>query len=198
MRMEEQLVKRYLEEHYGEITSIVSKAYIEGYNQGLKKAREINIDGIRYYDLGLPSGTLWSAPIRVKHPNNYAYDRDNYCNVSNLELPTVEDFDELRKYCMVSINPANVEQSVVITGPSGERIEIGTKDYLNDNSNPNSMLCRRLGEGVAKYTNMFWLKSDIDNNHAAVCMVNYIDKTLTLSSYFTGYKLPYILIKRMK
>ena len=199
MKIEELLAKQYLETHTDEITSIITKAFLEGYKHGLKKSREIYIDGITYYDLGLPSGTLWSRPICVDHPYSYVtYDWTNYLNASTLELPTIEDLEELKKYCMIINDPRNVAQNVVIVGPSGERLEIGTKNYLNNSSNPNSMLCRRQGENMAEFTNMFWLKSSPQDNHAAVGVVNFKEKTLTSSTYFTGFKLPYILVKKTK
>ncbi len=197
MKIEEQLAKIYLEENSDEFTALITKAYIDGYKHGLKKAREVYIDGITYYDLGLPSGTLWSNPVRVKHQYTYVtYDLISYYDASDLQLPSVKDVDELIQNCMVTTNPGNVAKDVVITGPNGVTISIGTQDYKNNPSNPNSILCRRQGEEVAELTNMFWLKSDPKEHQTIVGLVDYKNKSLSMSTHFTGYKLPYLLVKK--
>jgi hypothetical protein len=199
MKIEEQLAKLYLEENKDEFTSLITKAYIDGYNHGLKKAREIDIDGLKYYDLGLPSGTLWSNPICVKHQYTYVtYDRVSYLDVSDLQLPSVKDVDELIQNCMVTMDSLNIANDVVITGPNGVAISIGTKDYRNNPSNPNSILCRRQGQEVPEFTNMFWMKSDPIDNQTLVGLVDYNNKSLSMSTHFTGYKLPYLLVKKPK
>lgn len=199
MNIEEQLAKIYLEENSDEFALLITKAYVDGYKQGLKKAREIYIDGIRYYDLGLPSGTLWSNPVCVKHQYTYlTYDLINYIDASDLQLPSIKDIDELMQNCMVTTNPGVVSQDVVITGPNGVAISIGTKDYRNNSSNPNSILCHRQGEEVAEFTNMFWLKSDPIDNQTIVGVVDYNNKSLSMSTHFTGHKLPYLLVKKPK
>lgn len=199
MNIEEQLAKIYLEENSNEFESLITKAYVEGYKQGLKKAREVYIDGIRYYDLGLPSGTLWSEPIHVKHQYSYVtYDLISYFDASDLQLPSIQDVDELIQNCMLVTRPNVVSQDVVITGQNGVTIGIGTKDYRNNPSNPNSILCRRQGQEVAEYTNMFWLKSNPRDKQAMVALVDFKNKSLSISTHFTGYKLPYLLVKKPK
>jgi hypothetical protein len=115
-----------------------------------------------------------------------------------LQLPSVNDIDELIQNCMVTTDPLNIANDVVITGPNGVAIRIGTKDYRNNSSNPNSILCRRQGEEVTELTNMFWLKSDPIDNQALVGLVDYKNKSLSISTHFTGYKLPYLLVKKPK
>lgn len=199
MKIEEQLAQLYLEENSDEFTALIAKAYIDGYKHGLKKAREIYIDGIRYYDLGLPSGTLWSNPVCVKHQYSYVtYDLISYLDACDLQLPSVKDIDELIQNSMVTTNPRCVAQDVVITGPNGVAITIGTKDYRNNPSNPNSILCHRQGQEVAEFTNMFWLKSDPIDNQTIVGIVDYENKSLSMSTHFTGHKLPYLLVKKPK
>lgn len=199
MKIEEQLAQLYVDRNNDALTSIITKAYIEGYKHGLKEAREINIDDVRYYDLGLPSGTLWSQPIYVKHQYSYVtYNLISYYDACDLELPSPQDFEELKQYCMVTTDARNIAQDVVITGPSGQAIDIGTKDYRNNPSNPNSVLCHRQGQEVVELTNKFWLKSDVHDNHAVVALVDYKDKSISLSTHFIGYKLPYLLVKKPK
>ena len=198
MRIEEHLAKLYVEEKSDELVSIITQAFIDGYKRGLKQAHDVYIDGVRYYDLGLPSGTLWSLPITVKHQYSYVtYDRVSYSDACDFELPSIQDFEELKNHCIV-LTDNNVAQNVIIKGPSGENIQIGTKNYKNNPSNPNSITCYRQGEGVQELTNMFWLKSDVIDNQAVVGYVEYEKKSISLSTCFTGYKLPYILVKKLK
>ena len=198
MRIEEHLAKLYVEEKSDELVSIITKAFIDGYKRGLKNAHDVYIDGVRYYDLGLPSGTLWSFPITVKHQFSYTtYERLTYTDACDLEFPTIQDFEELKNHCIVLTDTCQ-EHNVVIKGPSGENILIGTKNYKNNPSNPNSVTCYRQGEGVQELTNMFWLKSDAIDNQALVGYVEYEGKSISLSTCFTGYKLPCILVKKLK
>ncbi len=194
MKTEEYLAELHSESLVGDFKTLVSSAYLKGYREGLKKSREIYIDGLRYYDLGLPSGTLWSEPVHVKHNFTYVtYDRANYVNVCDLNLPTLEDFKELQEHCHILADGRIVSKDVVIVGPNGGRIAIGTKDYPHSNYT----MCYRQGEDVDASTNKFWLKSSIENNHAAVGLVNFNEKTICISSHFTGFKLPYILVKKI-
>lgn len=199
MKTEEFFANNYIDCHKNKIIEVISEAYIEGYRQGLMESDRIRIDGVTYCDLGLPSGTLWSiSPIHLKHKYTYiTYDMQSYDKVASLNIPSVEDFLEIQKHCMVTINSGNMAKDVVIIGPNGNRITIGTMDYKNNPSNPCSVTCRRLGEEVAKYTNMFWIKSDLlSEQKATVGVVDYNEKMISCSSYFTGFKLPYFLVKR--
>lgn len=198
MSSEEILAKVYCDNYWDELNSILSNVYIEGYRNGMMKSHEISLDGVRYIDLGLPSGTLWSLPICAKHQYTYVtYQLASYLDVSELELPTLEDVMELQKYCRVITDGANVSKDVVIVGPNGARITIGSQDYRN-NGNPNGVLCRRQGEGVNLHESKFWIKSEIKENEVTVGIVSFKEATLASSSHFTGYKLPYLLVKKIK
>ena len=61
----EELAQQYAEEKAAEMAELLKAAYLKGYEQGeLKVACSISIEGVEYFDLGLPSGTLWSKPLR--------------------------------------------------------------------------------------------------------------------------------------
>lgn len=158
MKVIEQMALNYYENHVSEIKTIIINAFTEGYSQGLKKAREITMDHVNFYDLGLPSGTLWSKPICVKHPYTYVtYELSCYSDVCDLPIPTLEDLQELIHNCRVDRDGANIAKDVVVIGPSGRRIGVGTEDYRNNPSNPHSVKCCRKGEGVKECENMFWI-----------------------------------------
>ena len=175
--------------------TVILNAFSEGYYQGLKKRCEITIDRTTFYDLGLPSGILWSEPILRQHPYTYVtYELASYSDVCDLPLPTLEDLQELINNCRIDRHPTMVSKDVVVIGPNGKRISIGTQDYRYNG--PGSMLCRRKGECVNEYENMFWIEADVVDNCASVAVVNFNDKTISISKAFTGYKLPYILVKK--
>ena len=190
-------VKQISENFMPEILTLVKKAYIEGFNNGNNHSREICIKNVTFYDLGLPSGTLWSNPVRVNHPYTYiTYDLESYDSVSHLGLPSMEDFQELLDNCSVVTAQNIVSQDVVIIGPSGARLSIGTKDYLNNESNPNSVLCRRQGERVKPMTNQFWLRSDCIDNKVKTGVVDFEKELISVSTHFVGFRLPYLLVKK--
>ena len=199
MKSEEIFANNYISSHRNEFLDIISNAYIEGYRQGLDESNRNRIDGVTYCDLGLPSGTLWSmSPVHLKHQFSYVtYDLQNYDKVATLNLPSIEDFIELQKHCKITVHSWNVAKDVVIIGPNGNRITIGTMDYKNNPSNPCSITCHRLGEDVAEFSNMFWIKSDVYEHNAIVGLVNYNEKMISKSSYFTGFRLPYFLVKKL-
>ncbi len=190
-------VKQISENLMLEIQTLVRKAFKEGYDSGYNHSRQLLIENIVFYDLGLQSGTLWSAPVTIKHQYSYVtYDLKSYDSVRELGLPSVEDFEELLENCSVATVENIVSKDVEIIGPGGARLSIGTKDYLNNESNPNSILCRRQGEQVEPMTNQFWLRSDCENNKAKTCLVDFDKKSISISSHFTGFKLPYMLVKK--
>lgn len=197
-KIEDQMALDYYERHIPAIKTIILEAFIEGYFQGLKKTQEVLINSVRFYDLGLPSGTLWSSPICENHTFTYVtYELASFNDVCNLPIPTLEDLQELINNCVVSSLSNVVSKDVIVIGPNGKNIHIGTKNYLNRPDNPNSVMCLRKGEGVNEYENMFWIKSDVVDNYAVVAVVNFNEKTISLSRHFTGYKLPYVLVKRL-
>lgn len=84
----------------------VKQAYIDGYNAGKAECpsipQNITEDGVTYIDLSLPSGTLWSMPLRDKDGRNLLWLPFN--KVKDLELPTEADYEELKKYTKTCLN----------------------------------------------------------------------------------------------
>ena len=195
MKVEELLAQSYYESHEAQfkelILSAYTKGYTEGYNNALKKSREIkNNLVVPYVDLGLPSGTLWADPRRIIPPGcKYTnYDIRPYCEVCELTLPTLEDFQELLNHCELSFCDDS-PKTVYITAPNGQRIVIQTQNYQPKNSN---YLHIRKGDVVPEGTNMFWLKSEVKDNEASAVVVDTNIKELYPSTHYVGYKLPYL------
>ena len=140
--------------------------------------------------------TCFTGRLLLDTSDNYTLEA--YGNVSEMVLPTIEDFQELVQYCRCVFNETSRSKEVTIVGPSGERIQIDTKNHLNRPENPNSHIRIRQGENVPTGTNMFWLKSDIKDNQTNVWVIDTNNKTLYVSTHYIGYKLPYLLVRKTK
>lgn len=179
------------------IKDIVKTAYLDGYQKGLSRSKELTVKGVTFYDLGLPSGTLWSQPATIHHNFTYVtYDLKCYSDVADCGLPTIDDLHELIANSAILLNYSIVSRDVIIVGPNGGRLSIGTEDYLNRPDNPNSIKCLRRGEKVDSGFNKFWLLSDVENNTAKVGMVDFNKCSISESSTFTGLRLPYVLVMK--
>ena len=77
----------------------VKNAYIDGYNVARNELlhESIDIDGVTYHDMSLPSGTLWSEIIKYsKDGSNYILEKP-YNLVKEFSIPTKEDWEELEQ-----------------------------------------------------------------------------------------------------
>lgn len=76
----------------------IEEAYIAGYEAGKKvgfKPIEIDRNGIEWVDLSLPSGTLWSTPLR--NDKNHLLELP-FKQAKDMDIPTMEDYEELIRY----------------------------------------------------------------------------------------------------
>jgi len=91
------------------LTAVVEKAYADGYDAGYKDAMaelkvepDVEENGIKFVDFGLPSGTLWAS--------DYLRDDEGklvclkYDEAAPLGLPTRTQLEELLRHCEVRLN----------------------------------------------------------------------------------------------
>ena len=98
MGLEEKAKEYALKALEGEIDK-VKNAYIDGYNAARNELlhEPVDIDGVTYYDMSLPSGTMWSKKITYNQNSNYAILTEPYNKVKELSIPTKEDWEELEQ-----------------------------------------------------------------------------------------------------
>ncbi len=97
------------------LTAAVENAYTDGYKAGYNDAieklnngaQELESDGVTYVDLGLPSGTLWATDCLKDKDGKTVY--LSYDEAAPLNIPSKEQFEELKKICEVSLETLNVK-----------------------------------------------------------------------------------------
>ena len=187
----EELASLFAEQKNVELTGFIKEAYLKGYEQGrLDSTDTFCIDGLEYADLGLPSGTLWSKEPLCHLDYGYKQTRLSYKEALNLQIPTIEQWEEVCRFC-------RFEQEKII-GPSGERIGYGWA--------PAGYRIYNLGEGCEENKQMFWLKGDVDSEGNAPTFIYDIKRedeyewvfsnVKGSSRHFTGYKLPVFLVTK--
>ena len=180
--------QNYAAEKTNEILSnAVAQAYEDGYRDGYKdREEEIPVDlrgnQTEYIDLGLPSGTLWAKDYEME---NGRITHLPYCETTELNLPTEEQWKELFETCewrntFINGN-ANGIQFIGLNGNcikfSYERFYEGyTKNYGRD------------------YGTYFWLK-DADDAREKKAGLICKDNTFNTARMYMGYRLPIRLVR---
>ncbi len=181
----EELAAQYAASKMEEINALLQEAYLKGYEQGgLKVASTINVDGVKYYDLGLPSGTLWSSPLCDQ--NGYRF--LPYLEAEKLNIPTTNQFVELRQFTRPTVR--QIDGCFVEVVGLTERLPVWVQNGKG------YMAKRYEGEGLEQRINAFWLKSSLKNGRTAEALaIRDGDGDMFVIDHFAGYKLPVILVK---
>ena len=166
------------------INALVEQAYIDGYNDGMKHHENEMLDrikdGVEYVDLGLPSGTLWSSKFVMS--DNDLMRKMAYLEASKINIPTLEQYEELLSNCEFRYKYQRIDSYVRIIGVTGNSIIIKLVIIDNLNESPNIH---------------FWLKNEVDSNRKlAACIEfhNNSDPVLSTKDLFMGLKLPVMLV----
>ena len=121
-----------------------AKVYADGYRDGYKDCQDhvsvnLRICNTEYVDLGLPSGTLWSADYE-KEETNILY--IPYEMAITHDIPTKEQWEELKKFARWDFQIDEEQNSLVsikCIGPNGNILLFGktgkmefAKKFLTD------------------------------------------------------------------
>lgn len=177
MKIEE--IKQTAAEKTAELQKLVEDAYQAGYQAAMLEhgAKTIQIEGVEYYDLGLSSGTLWSAPVRHS-PGSSTVKKLCFDEAKHLNIPTAENWAELKRQCRFLFNSSG---TIEIVGKNGVRIY----DYYYEY------------EGCQKGQVAYWLKAEPDANGNVVTM-GFNNQRAVDCFMFSGFCLPFFLVKNKK
>ena len=171
----------------------VADAYVKGYNAACdemnnQKGKIVEVDGLTFVDMDLPSGTLWCTDL---YGGLYSLKKGhlmNYQEALKYSLPTWEQCEELFKHCKVtrSGNSGYIE----ILSKSSEKI------YLPSILEAYSRDCQ---DNVVS----FWLIDNSDKSINAYCAeTDNLERKkegaivrVSRNRKFKGDKLPILLVK---
>ena len=111
-----------------------TKVYADGYRDGYKDCQDnvfvnLRISNTEYVDLGLPSGTLWSADYE-KDVNDTIF--EPYQLASSKDIPTRTQWNELKRFCKWEFVGKDDQLEIVkCTGPNGNTISFHPAGGVN-------------------------------------------------------------------
>lgn len=190
-----EMAAKYAAEKTNELlTNTIAKAYADGYRDGYNdREGEISVEldddsETEYVDLGLPSGTLWSADYETEDDKVIFLP---YQKAERMQLPTEKLWKELLETCKWRLDCNKTGYTFygfTCIGPNGNSIYFSARGYKEDDSSDSwYSQCVR-----------FWI-SDCDDGFErnAVCMdMKEILKTSKeIRKIFSGYKLPIRLVR---
>lgn len=188
MKELKELSANYATEKTNEMMSqIVAQAFADGYRMGYRdREDEIPVD-LRdgktvFVDLGLPSGTLWSADFEKtdKHTLYLPYDE-----AIKYDIPTKEQFRELLESCHWEFKYINsTSRQFTCVGPNGNHIVFHSKGY-------------KLAETCREFEKIyFWTKSETETSSKEAAYLYYHSVEIKkLTEMFSGNMLPLRLVK---
>lgn len=162
----EDLAKNYIRTKSSAFENVIEEAFLAGFEAGVKSSQEqIMIDGVKYIDLNLPSGTKWSeCTVNL-----------NFSEAIIHNIPTEEQWNELVRYC--KFEKASRYAQCSITSPNGRVI----KYYLNSNSPLTWILQNSKMEKEKKAINI----ESLFNNYSFLQSEEY---------EFSGFRLPMFFV----
>lgn len=161
-----------------------ARVYADGYRDGYKDCQDhvsvnLRVSNTEYIDLGLPSGTLWSADYE-KEGDSICY--MTYDDASHLAIPTKRQWDELLTKCHWKLN--NKETIYECIGPNGKVLKFKPSGYIETDIDivylPRTYFWYNNNEGGAS------------NYNTAVIWGNVNRKNV---QKFKGFKIPVRLVK---
>lgn len=170
------------------ITNAIAQAYADGYRDGYKdRDEEISVnlrnDRTEFVDLGLPSGTLWSADFEIEGEDVKFL---AYNDAEQYDIPTKEQFNELLESCKWEFQYiSSSARKYTCIGPNGNYIVFSSRGYKLAGT-------KREIEKI-----FFWVKSTIENSTKETAYLYYHSGEIKkLEELFSGSMLPLRLVKK--
>lgn len=131
---------------------VIASAYVDGYN---KAKGIISTADMEYIDLGLPSGTKWATRYigaTDEHPEG---SRMVYCDAINYQLPTREQYLELR-----SLHNVIEGNKLIFYGLNGNKLSLPFSGFIN---------------GKDEYSDQLrlWIKGEVPEENSIIAAVRY-------------------------
>lgn len=182
------------------LAKAIAKAYAEGYRDGYKDRDEeilvnLNYSNTEFIDMGLPSGTCWSADYERENKNVvYAL----YEQVSQLSLPSVEQTQELFDNCIWRLHEGQHDKYCFLCiGPNGNSISFSFSGYK---------IPIPVDSVTERYWHAnFWVKKQDDSSEKHSALISkendQLKRTLIIKEFkqfVQGYMLPVRLVKNKK
>lgn len=181
------------------MTKAIAQAYMDGYRNGYKdRNSEIEESGcmegeICVYDLGLPSGTLWS--LNYLNDESERTDFLPYIKAVKLGLPTKEQVDELIENCrwLGEYSSSRLTfYGAVCIGANGEKITLDSKGYRVDEQ---TVGAPNYGGGSA----YFWIYDEEEGDEKNAVRIYEVENgkpKMEIVKIFSGYKLPVLIVRK--
>lgn len=164
----------------------IAKVYADGYRDGYRDCQNqesvnLRISNTEYVDLGLPSGTLWSADYE-KEANENIF--EPYELASTKAIPTRAQWNELRRCANWEFIGKDDKLEVVkCTGPNGSTILFHPAGGVN--------FTKKVRSGRV----LFWVKSTAITNCAVLLWKYNNDGHEDVESQDPNLKLPVRLVR---
>ena len=165
----------------------IAQAYADGYRDGFKDREDeviLNLceKNTQFIDLGLKSGTLWSADFEIDGEDVIYHP---YEDAEKYGIPTKEQFNELLESCKWEFKyiSSNAREYTCI-GPNGNHIVFSSRGYKLAGT-------KREIEKI-----FFWVKSTSEDlTREAVYLYYHSGEIKKLTEMFSGSMLPLRLVK---
>ena len=177
---------QYVAENLKEILSdAFARVYEDGYRDGYydRKDQEPQAvgDEVNFVDLGLPSKTLWSEDYLMEKGETVFMP---YLDAEKFNIPTEEQFEELRKYCRFkyALDSNNQVDHYEFIGPSENVLKFYPTGRFEGEQSIHE---------VGAYA---WLKGDVSHGETQAIA---IDPTFPKNNrLFIGYKIAVRLVEK--
>ena len=172
------------------LANAIAQAYANGYRDGIKSSSFVVTAGVKFVDLGLPSGTMWADKFLMEN-DGVSYLPYKDADLKN--IPTEEQWDELWNSCQwkYDLDDSRELLKAYCVGPNGNVLEFETTGYIEAASISHSYMVK------------FWIKDcrDVDIKHSATISFggtyNYRRGLENATSdLFSGYRLPVMLVRK--